>query len=35
MTELNIQTYIINGLNYTKEEVLANEQLKKKLFRKF
>ena len=35
MTELNIQTYIINGLNYTKEEVLANEQLKKNYLENF
>ena len=29
MTELNIQTYFINGLSYTKDEILADDQLKK------
>ncbi len=29
MTEINIQTYIIKGNNYTKEEILADEALKK------
>ena len=35
MTELNIQTYIINGLSYTKDEILADDQLKKKYLENF
>lgn len=35
MTELNIQTYIINGLSYTKDEILADDQLKKKYLETF
>lgn len=35
MTELNIQTYIINGLSYTKEEILSDDQLKKKYLENF
>lgn len=35
MTETSIENYIINGLNYTKDEILADNQLKKKYLENF